>query len=91
MTDSKTAEKIYPKRTLKKKPFFDEEPWETVENRKKNSRSKTKKSTDDKAKTNLNENDSNKPYCWKCLLVFKTGQELEKHQEDCLRAEKGEF
>ena len=58
MADSKTAEKIYPKRTLKKKPFFDEEPWETVENRKKNSRSKTKKSTDDKAKTNLNENGS---------------------------------
>ena len=79
MADNIQTEKIYPKRSLKKKPFFDEEPWETVVN-KKNSRTKSRKSIEN----NRNENKNNKPYCWKCLRVFGTERELKKHQEKCL-------
>ena len=74
--------KTYPRRN--KKTLFDEETWE-VSTSKKNKR-KNKKSTTENGK--FGENNKSKedePFCMKCLLVCKTKQELNKHEEDCFR------
>ena len=83
MADNISSQRVYPKRLQKKKPFFDEEPWKTVENKK----FKNRKSVENSPNSNKA---IDKPHCGKCLQVFKRQRDLTRHQEQCLRIEKGE-
>ena len=81
MTDTIQGDR--PKRSHKKKPFFDEEPWETVDKKNK-TKGKKQKSTDN---TNMNGNisdDSSNRKCRKCLDVFPDGEKLAKQGREII-------
>ena len=75
--------KGYPKRP--KKTLFDEETWEVSKNRKQNRKTnKTNKSIVENRKFDENNSNIIRPHCRKCMQVFKSKEELNKHELICL-------
>ena len=79
--------KPYPKRTSRKKVFFDGDTWEWKQKPTKKKVETKKNSTQPMSEDLLSEdkqNGSSKVHCSKCMLVFKCKKELSTHQAVCL-------